>query len=415
MPLLTQALLLAAGATAILLIGLVPRVPVALFILGALFPIWSIASLPPAVFDAARYGLALLLVARLWALGRSRVRGHGSWAVPIALTGVLAALFTWYRGDLPIEGIVMLCAAILAWTVIAHTPNPLPVFLGFATTATLSAAVLIGDAAGIGVATLLTPNQDAGEARLTGLASSSIRVSMDLAIAIIVWLIVYRSRRWGRLLPLSGLAVCSVGILMCGGRTGIVGLALALLVGVIRGWIKPLPAFLIAGGATLALRQTLQATAPGRFNTLDRLLGPADDGFGGFTSGRITLLSDAWTKLTASPLTGTSDTQAHFAPLYFAALGGIAAGSLILWLTIRLLALQFVRLGDRSNQPEVAASILICAIFLVWALVEPYGPFFGFEFNLLLFACVRVLSRLDAPELLDSQSHGPHRTSPFVG
>ncbi|UVE96446.1 O-antigen ligase family protein [Dietzia sp. B32] len=264
------------------------------------------------------------------------------------------------------------------------------------------------------MATLLTPNQDAGEARLTGLASSSIRVSMDLAIAIIVWLIVYRSRRGGQFLPLAGLAACSIGILMSGGRTGIIGLALALLVGVLRGWIKPLPAFLIAGGVALAVRQTLQATAPGRFNTLDRLLGPADDGYGGFTSGRTALLSDAWTKLAASPLTGVSDTQAHFAPLYFAALGGIAAGALILWLTIRLLMLQFVRLGERAYQPEVAASMLICSIFLVWALVEPYGPFFGFEFNLLLFGCVSVLLRPNVPEWLGSQPDEPNRAFPLV-
>ncbi|MGX1598578.1 hypothetical protein ACWIDS_16130 [Dietzia maris] len=356
-----------------------------LFILGALIPIWSIATLPPVVFDAARYGLGLLLVARLWTVSGPTVRGVASWAVPIALTGVLVALFTWQRGDSPSEGVIMAGAAILAWAVTARVPNPWPLFLGFATSATVSGLVLIGSASGIGIASALTPNQDAGTARLTGVGSSAVRVSLELAIAIVIWVIANRARRGIHVVPVLGVLICSIAILMCGGRTGIVGLGLALLVSVVRGWIKPLLALLIAAGTAIAVRQTLQATEPGAFNTLDRLLGPTDERYGGFSSGRADLFAAAWEGFRASPITGVSDTQAHFAPLYFAALGGVVAGLIILWLTTRLLFAQFVSLGDRATRPEATAAVLISAVFLVAALLEPYGPFFGFEFCVLLF------------------------------
>ncbi|MFI8592697.1 hypothetical protein [Dietzia maris] len=384
----------AAAVLAGLLVATILPIRLVLTVIAALMPIWAVGPIPPAALDAARYGIAAVLVVRLWASPILSAGSLRSWVGPLMGVGFLITLFPWWRGDSMNEGVIFLSSVLLAWAILSRIDDPWPIFVGFAVGATTSAAVLLASAAGIDVFAALVANQDAGAARLTGLSSSAVRVSVELAIALAVWITVLRFKPKVPVLTIGAFLVCGFALMICGGRTGLVGLLVAGVVAVVRGWVRPLTAIVTTAAAWFVLRQT---EGPQSFNTIDRLLGePEISGRADFSSGRVDLLREAWGLWLERPIMGPGTSSAHLAPLYFASLGGVAAGVFVAWLTFRLALMSISNLG-RKISPEACAGSLISAIFFVSALLEPYGPFLGFEFTVLLLACALGVARNGLP------------------
>lgn len=395
-------LFLAVALAATALLTTAARLSLVLFTLGALLPIWSIGPIPPIVFDLARYGVACVLILRLWIAKPTTNRSVLPWCWPLLVAGTLITLFSWWRGETPIDGALMLGSVALAWAVMYRVDDPWPLFIGFASSATISGAVLLMSATGASPALWLVPNQDPGAGRLTGLSSSAIRVSIELAVAVAVWITVYRQRRH-RTAAVVALLVVVFALLVSGGRTGLLGLTLAAIIAVYRGWIRLMIAAITAVIGWVVVRRDDQALT---YNTLDRITGFAPSGTGDFTSGRTRLLEEAWKQWLTAPFTGPGPSAAHVAAMYAASLGGLLAGLLIAWLTIKLGVLVTSRRALESRHPGAPAAVMTASILLVTALLEPYGPFFGFNFTLLTLASVAVLSSKFGPASSVEVNHG---------
>lgn len=381
------------GLMVLLLMGTVTRLRVPLFVLGALLPIWSVGNLPPLLFDAARYGLGALIVLRLWGSQSSAKRALSSWAAPLTVSGVLLLLFVWLHGNSPYVGAVMVAAAVSSWAIVLKVQDVWPIFLGFAVGASASAFFVIGSFAEVPLVEMLVPNKDPGYERFTGLGSSSVRVSVEFAIAMSIWLMAY-SRRWlGRVIPVAGIVISSAGLLLCGGRTGVLGLGIALVVALIYGWVGVIPTLLFISIVLAAIWVFRVGDGRLGINTIDRILSPADDRYGGITTGRLDIMVFEWGEFVSSPLIGAGATNAHFAPLYYAVLGGLVPGLVIVWLSLRMLGLVGRPISWRNSSLEARSGVLVISVFVATVLVEPLGPFLGFGYNVLLFSSVAAIER----------------------
>ena len=117
------------------------------------------------------------------------------------------------------------------------------------------------------------------------------------------------------------------------------------------------------------------------------------------------LLGEAWNSFLSAPLLGPGADRffvqfglaPHFPPLAYAISGGIVAGTLVAFLTVRLIRLLFTGWG-RSASGLTRVGCLVAAILVGEALLEPDGPFLGMEMLALLFSVVIALS---APPPLD--------------
>lgn len=377
-------------AVAGLLVATVPKIPVTLFVLGALMPVWSIGPIPPDFFDAARYGLAAIIAGRLWLRPGVAEKKLASWTTSLAVVGILMVLFQWLRGDSTIEGIIVIFGALLAWLVVSRVESVWPIFFGFAVGATVSAIVLLGTSAGVGPLAALVPNQNPGYGRLTGLGTSAVRVSIELAIALVIWCAAWAMKK-AQYGALVGVPIVALALLASGGRTGVAGLIIVIVIATLRGWIRPVVALFMTPAVIGVIYYADQRTS---FSTLERFRSEDATGGLGFDNGRLSRLSDAWDSWMTSPFIGGGVSDAHFAPLFFASTGGIVAGVIIIVLMARLIVLPF----RAVTTAEGVAGALIGALFAVTAFLEPLGPFLGFESVTLMFCCIVAVSRSSQPQ-----------------
>lgn len=386
----------------------------AVFGWATLLPIWSLGSLPPAVLEVARIGLGLVIAVRAFRTGGPANSAIRSWAWPLAFVGALLAALSWWRGEDLTTGLFMLASVFLVTAALWRLPSVWPIFLGFATGTSVSAAVLIMTALGVGGVEFLVPNTNPGFSRYTGLGTSAPRVSSEFAAAAMIWWAAIHGRRCRGLVGAVGMVISLVALMLCGGRTGVFGLGIAVVLILARRWLRPPLAIAVATIAGLAAYWISSQSVT--LNTLTRF-SPASSEYGGFSTGRLGLVGEAWSSFLTAPLLGPGShgflvqygLSPHLPPLAYALSGGIVAGGVVLFLTLRLLGLLFAGWGG-SPSALTRVGCLVAAILVGQALLEPNGPFLGIEMLTLLFSVVIALSVI---ELGDPDSRTPDMVRSF--
>lgn len=387
------------------------RLDIVVFVWGALLPIWSVGTLPPLVFDTARFGLGVVIALRAAVLHRDvRHPSIALWAKPLLVAGFLLVITAWWRGEAPTHGLVMLASLACVTIALRSLPAGWPLLAGFVTGTTISAIVLILGAFDVSAVALLSHNTNPGFARLTGLGTSAARVSLEFAIAALLCWALLDGKVRGRLLPAISGAICLVALLLCGSRTGAAAMGCALLVMLIKRWVRPLFvtgfAFVMAGVLIWIARN-----GSAELNTFERLTA-AGVNQGDFSSGRVALVGESVRAFVASPWLGMGigpftlqyGAFPHLPPLFFAVGAGVVAGLIVLTLSLRMVHMMF------SSQPGTPTPLekagrLVNAALVASILLEPTGPFVGMELlTLLLFSALLVS---EIPQLDD---HGMSTT-----
>lgn len=364
-----------------------PKAAVA-FMLGVILPIDVFSSVSPASFDAARYGLAVALIVR--SLGDG-TRQSGKLAkltliVLLALSTValLRSVFD-LRAPETSSTFVAILSIGVAYSLAKIRTLHAPIALGFVLGATASAADIISQVAGFPY--LGTPAAPPFN-RYGGFSFSSTNAAPYLAIAIIVVLAGTAGKKTIRpatvnrtvtkapllLLALQCVAalLLAVGLLLSGGRGGLVGLALAIaLMGLNRRHQYPVSILAIIAVTFTALVVKLDDIA----SFLDR--GGANSG--GFTTGRLALNSDTWQAILDAGLWGPDSVVAnglrpHTPILTF----GVSAGVFGVLLAAGLV-LMVARVAVTAFSTNSSATVynLVAAIILASSLLEPVGFFVG--------------------------------------
>lgn len=387
--------ILIAGAVALILAWTVP-LSWAVFGWAALLPIWSLGPLPPVVLDVARTVLGGVIFIRAMSAKAEPNRALKPWAVPIVVVATLLTVLSFWRGESVTGGVFQMASVLVVSAALWRLPSMWPVLVGFAVGASISGAVVVMSALGVGAVSLLVPNSDPGFYRYTGLGTSAPRVSTEFAAAAVIWWCALSGRVCRTLVGMAGIAVSLIALMLCGGRTGLLGLGLALALIVVRRWLRPALAISLAAAVGAAAYWLSGRSVA--FNTLDRLA-MSSTASGGLTTGRLALIPEAWEEFLRSPVfgPGASDFVArygavpHFPPLSYAVTGGVVAAGIVLFLTFRLLTLTAANRG-RSTSPLQRVGCLLAAVLVAPALLEPDGPYLGVEMLTLLFAAVVAAS-----------------------
>lgn len=386
-----------------------------IFLFAMLLPIWSVGSLDPIYFDAARAGVALLVLVKSKPTAR-RMWGRRSWSVaaPLLVVAIFVLALGLTRPDSSAVsiGVTMLLSIVVAWAVLARLDNPWPLLNGYLVGLMLSAAVMFLTAAGI---TVLTPQVDAGFFRLAGLSPSATLVTYQMALGVVIaWAATGRgeSGTWYRLV----LVVSLLAVILSGGRGGVAALAMALVVSIRWGWFRPIHAVALGIVGWFVISQ---ASAFGLVvNTLERFTSASASNL---PDGRFALFDNAIESVASHPLTGqglpdfesTYGGGPHFAILSFSVAGGLLCGLLILWVMLILVR----RLGFLSPKPyglAGKAGHLMLAVLIATSILEPTGPFVGAEFVTMLLLSVGLTSVLppDERHAAIAQSVGVASTGP---
>ncbi|HLR96686.1 MAG TPA: hypothetical protein VK053_19330 [Jiangellaceae bacterium] len=385
---------MAAGVAVVVVMGMVP-LPLLVFGWAALLPIWSIDPLPPVAFDALRLiGAGVIFLRMQRAPSVAWRQAVNSWVVPILAVGALMTTVAAVNADGRgwTTGTTMLIAAAVAYLVVVRVDRPGLVFGGYLAGVALSASVLIMSAFGY---TALSPQDNPGFDRLTGLAPSATLAASDFALAVVIgWAYLSTRSRW-QTPALLGMGVALVALLLSGGRVGVAGVAVATGCALLAGWVRP--KHVVIGVSGLAGLLWVAPHIGLQFFTLDRLLGTSDTlTRTSFSSGRFEVLPEAARAVVLDPLGHGLDgfVAAHGAiphtPILYLGLGGgLAAALIALALTVRVLRRVLRPLRD-SIAPQRAAH-LVLAVFVATIALEPSGPFVGVATLTLLFLSAGLL------------------------
>ena len=373
---------------ALVLVMLVIPMNALLALWGATLPIWSVAGVDPIVFDGVRLLGAIVIAVRnpaqedpLWGRAVSR------WAVPVIVVALATGSMGFVRSDASAVsvGFTMLFAAVLSALAVSRLRTVTPLLLGFALGVALSGFVIL--LAAVGIPTI-SPLEDLGVARVTGLAPSATRVATELAVAVVVFGSYVQRHRI--ILPMAGALLCFVALLISGGRVGVVGLMLAIVVALFKRWIPP--AFVLAA---LLLLLTIFSQMPQygvELHTVNRLTSFSDQAGGSdFSSGRVDLFVASLDQTLRHPLVGSGldvfveryGHSPHVTPLLFSVAGGLVVGVIVLILGLRML--WILRRRVISPGPEIKAASLGIVVLFSTILLQPTGPFVGVESITMLF------------------------------
>ncbi|TFC93391.1 O-antigen ligase [Cryobacterium sp. TMT3-29-2] len=398
--------LVAVAAIATIMVAVVLPLGALIGLWGALLPVWSVSSLDPMVFDAARLAVAIMIMvksgrehANLWTPAVRRV------AVPLGASAIGLVVFGIVSGESGTVnlGVTMLLGLIVGWMVLSRLTNPWALMNGYLVGVTLSGVVLI--LAGFGYSTI-TPQTNGGFLRLTGLSPSATLVTYQLAIgAVVAWASIHKGARSGRFVV--ALMVCLVAMGLSGGRGGVVALGLALLVGARWGWVRAVPAAAIALVGWIAV--TLAENAGITFNTLQRFTSSGDGG--DLTTGRARLFQDSLDSILTHPVLGSGLSQfeaeygpaPHVALLTFFVAGGLLCGLPVLW-AFWCIARRCLTISPKQFGAAGKAAHLILAVSIASAFLEPNGPFVGIAWTTILLLAVGITSRALEPPRITAAS-----------
>ena len=365
--------------------------------------IWAIGPLSPVHMDAFRVGCAALLVLRGAPVAAERRHALASWVVPLVLVGSLV----WVSGE-SILGAAIVIPGLLVGLLLTRTDDTQTILSGYALGVGLSSLVLLLTALGLEG---LSPNDDPGIDRLTGLANNAPRLSMQCAAAIVIILGLGRIRQRA-IRPLL-LTVCSLALVASGGRVGILCLLIATLVAIYQGWLTFSRSLAAVAGGLLVLWVAILAglgTA-----TIDRFAEPSQAAGVDFSSGRIAVIVPALQGILDNPLApyGADNFFArygispHSPMLAFGVAGGLAASLIVTVMFVRMCVLVARR--NTSASGACRAAVLVVAVLAGYALVEPDGPFVGIEMLTLLLVSVvagNAGASVDAPSHARTEDRG---------
>lgn len=344
---------------------------------GVLLPIDFVQFIDPLYFDAARYGLAVILALRL--RRTSSEPTHRGWAVSsalmIGLVGLVAAIKGYgEEGSLFTTGVTMLLSVAVSYQIARRTQVHSRILLGFVVGNLLSSIDIIFQYVGLPYIGMPSEWGD----RYSGFSHISTTAAPLLAVSILIVIgMMERLReapaRHPMLLITSGLAVGTLmlALVLTNGRGGLVGLFAGILLLVVRG---------LRDGRASAFVAILVAIAAG-FNYRTTITGYfVRDGRTDLSSGRVERNADALAAFLREPLLGPDarviqGLNPHTPILsfgLFAGLAGVIIALLLMW--------RLVRLAWEGIWAESTASVLlgmVSAVILVASLLEPDGFFVG--------------------------------------
>lgn len=381
---------------------------------GMLLPIWSMSTLSPVLFDIARVLTAAVILVRFTPSLRQPGwnKSIKRWVLPLGIAGAAMTVFGLVNSDSSSVGIGwhILIALPVSLTVISRMRNPWPLLLGYLGGSTLSATVLVLTSLGIPT---VSPQLNPGFDRVTGLAPSAPLASYQLAMAVTIGAALVTTATKARLVPALATLLCATALLLSGGRGGLVGLTIAIMVALRWRWIRARFAVLAAGMVSSAL--LLAAYFSLSLNTLSRFENYRTSGTD-LTTGRLTLLREALSWIGQQPLLGAGldaftsayGLSPHMAPLTFAVGGGVVAGATIVLLTLQIVGLLLFHPPARSSDGR--AGYLILSVQVSWLVIEPNGPFVGVEgISLMLTSIFLTYSALASDGQGEPESR-QHRT-----
>src|SRR5699024_5969683 len=266
--------------------------------------------------------------------------------------------------------------------------------------------------------TALSPQDNPGFDRLTGLAPSAPLAGLQFAIAMTVgWAFATSSGKW-RPLTWLGVAISLTALLASGGRVGFAGVGLAVVCALLAGWVRIRHA--VVGLVGLAGLVWLAPHVGLSLFTLERLLGTAASSLGtDFGSGRFETLPIAARAVLTDPLghgldqfVETYRATPHTPILYFGLAGGLAAAAITLWLSVRIAARALRPL--RLAQGSLRAAFLVLAVFVAAIMFEPTGPFVGVEMITLLLLCTALVDTATASSRSPARVEGVGIGEPYA-
>lgn len=395
------------AAAMVLILALLPPTWT-LGIWGFLLPIWAVPRTEPAYFDAARVLVTILIVVRSMPQNSEHPGGLWkakvlSWVAPILALGTIVLFLSLAREDsrgIPL-GRNMIIAALIVCAVLFCTRDVRSVLAGYFVGVTASASILILQALKIAD---LSPQDAPGYFRATGLAPSSTLVSIELAIGLILGLSALGAGRRLARISMVPTALIFIAILLSGGRVGVAGLLVSLLLAAFAGWIRLY--LVVVLGALIAVAIWIGESLGIDLFTLDRLLNGSPQSMQtDYGSGRAALNGEAIDSIRSNWLEGSTLDQfvnqngasPHSPVLVFGVVAGVAGLILCVCLTIRIL----YRMARRPAVSSATARscYLILGVLFASIILEPDGAFVGVQMNFMLIASMCVLGEGEAPSI----------------
>lgn len=366
---------------------------------GAILPIYGVAGIPAWVFDGLRLVGAAVILLRTHGSPAYLSRHTKRLACALLLLGAYTTAVCAIRGDGLRLGTFMVLSTVVALAVVRQRNLIAPALAGFAIGACASAVAVVTQA--LRLATPSLPFQDNG--RFPGLGSDAPRTSTELALGCLI-LIVYMTggrnvRPMRFAVAATALLTCAAGILLSGGRTGAVGLGIALLLLVQRETLRVRHLGALAAAAVVLAGWADWSHLS--FTSIDRF-GPSGEFYqpGGFdvTNGRWRLDGAALASWLDHPLTGPGMTAfqraagayPHLVPLTFA----VACGTVGLALSSLVLALTARAAWNRKKDPKANVGSALLVVLLTSAVLEPTGPLIGVGLVAVLLSGVSLASEV---------------------
>lgn len=354
--------------------------------LGILLPVDYVQGVDPGLFQYARYGLVILILLKSRPEDHPRTPTAKIVLIALAVVGLFTAIAGLVGGSTTeaLSGVIGAGSVVAAFLLARRSQLRGPVLAGFVVGTLASALDIISQASGgpfMGMPTIYG-------IRYSGLSYSSTAISPLMAIALIL-VLTSRTGSWHPFLvfirviaQLSAVLVLGAAMLLSGGRAGMLGLALALMVLGIAN-LRRHPVAVLAGAFASMVCVYLA------WPSLQHVLFRADDN-SGFASGRVDLNTQGWTAFLNSPLFGVDPRSAallepHTPLISFA----VQAGVLGLLCACILVAIQFriILSNPLSASPVMTPTRMICAVMIVSSFLEPNGFFVGLT-RILLFMFV---------------------------
>lgn len=382
---------------------------------GVLFPIDVLGGVNPLFIDILRYILALVLIVSIQSKSQTRNEIALIGAILLLCLNLVSSIRALLADntEIALQSIIGFISIIFAYLVTRNAFLNRKMLTGFLIGAVWSALDIILQVAGL---PYLGTTTDWGT-RYPGLGLSSTNTAPFLALGLVL---VISNFLWKRSTPMTILRVVAgiilaTGLLFSGGRGGIAGITLAIVVFLVV-QLRNRPIFAIFSG-TIGIAWFL-AEAPQIANFLTR-----DGSDSGFATGRAALNAAAWNAFTqGGPFGIDLATRVEYRPhtpiLSFAlstgALGLVATVCLIGFLVWRLFHTPSYKTTDRTLVRMMAAVILVAT------LLEPWGFFIGLAKGIILMMTYgsqvdhRTMSGSHDSATLHNQDRRNHTPPPVV-
>lgn len=388
---------------AILLYCLFIRIRYLSILIGLLLPIDLFGQVNPILLDALRYGMSIILLIKLKKYSKPRHVYAKIALILLMVIGSVTALRGFLYEDFSTiqRGIIGIVSVMFAYF-LAINPNIRPsLFLGFVLGSVWSALDILCQVMGF---PYLGLTSDLG-VRFSGLSFTSTNTAPYLSIALVIIFMhqdLYRTKSRHRfainLARVLAVGVLLLGLFFSGGRGGLAGLAVAILVWVVfRFRTKPLV-------ATLGALSLLVLVVAGYDSLYSYITREGQNNSHGITTGRDKLNSESLNSFMNSPIFGVPiDERYLYRPhtpiLSFALDAGIIG--LLIGIALTFLSLRTV-ISIRNSHAYPLAYRMTASIMLLTIFLEPAGFFTGFTKTLLLMMTLSAFSENHHKRLVDT-------------